>query len=119
MNLAVTDLSSIGTALAMLVIAFMQFWNQHKSVKRDVVVSEIKKLTEATAIKVEEVHQLTNGGMGDQLQIAMVAATTLANVTNRPEHEALAEIAKKKYEAHMLSLSLALETTNKATTVTK
>lgn len=52
--------------------------------------------------KLEVVHQLVNSGMEEQLRIGMVSATTLANLTKSINDIALAEAAKKKYEAHIL-----------------
>ena len=105
--MATTDYGAVGTALALVTIAFLQVWNTARSSKRDSAIAVMKTTGEDTARKVEEVHKLTNGGMSDQLQIGMVAAKALAALTHLPEHLALAEIATKKYEAHVEALRLA------------
>lgn len=94
--IAITDLGSIGTALAMIVIAALQYYHLHRSKRRDVVVEEIKQ-------SVTEVHKLTNGNMGEQLKISMVSAQTLANQTGQPEHIKLAESATARYRVHLES----------------
>jgi hypothetical protein len=132
--LAVADFGSIGTAIAFIVIAFMQVWEKRRSTKRDVdsakrdeiikvvqqtaavsaeQIVEIKASTEKTAEKVEEVHRLSNGGMGEQLLIGMVSAQTLFEVSGKPEHGVLADAAKARCDAHMKTIK-AGEATAKA-----
>lgn len=88
-----TNFGSIGTAIAMIVIAAMQYWQMHSSKRREKLVHEIKNT-------VAEVHALTNGNMQEQLKIGMISAQTLANQTGQPEHLALAQTATERYTVH-------------------
>lgn len=81
-----TDYGAIGTALAIIFIAFMQVWNNRKQ-------AQIAKT-------VEVVHKLTNSNLGEQLKIGMISALTLANQTGLPEHKALADVAVAKFRLH-------------------
>lgn len=94
MTIATTDWGTIGTGIAVAVIAGMQYYNLHRSKKRDAVVATIKEV-------VVDVHKLTNGNLGEQLKIGMISAQTLANVKPNPEHVKLAEAATAKYKAHL------------------
>ena|SRR6185369_13307036 len=62
--------------------------------------------------KVEAVRIQGNSNFGDMLQVGMVAAKTLAETTGKPEHQALAEVAEKRYDQHVANqLQLESKTT--------
>lgn len=103
MILAVSDIvwtALIGGVVTIIggVVTLLLAWMNQR-------LRRIARTAEQTVVKVEEIHKLTNGGMGDQLQIGMVAAATLAELSPKPEYVALAETARKKYEAHMQTIS--------------
>jgi hypothetical protein len=54
-----------------------------------------------TEKKVDLVHKAVNSNLEEQLRIGFVAAKTLAETTGEPEHIALADAAKNKYDLHV------------------
>jgi len=85
---------AIGGIITMLAVAY-NTWKQ----------SHIEK-------KVEAVRIQGNSNFGDMLQVGMVAAKTLAETTGKVEHQALAEVATKRYDQHIANqLQLESKTT--------
>lgn len=62
----------------------------------------LKKVEEVKAVA-QEIHKLTNGNMGEQLKIGMIAAQTLANTKPTVANKQLAKAATEKYQSHLAS----------------
>ena len=90
MMLATTDYGQIGTALALIVIAFLQVWNNHKQKARQ----------EATAKTVNDVHTLVNSNFGAQLRITSLQADRIAGLTKDPQDQKVAEEAHRLWIEH-------------------
>lgn len=74
-------------------------------IQEAVAVQDIRlKAIEKTG---EQVHLLTNSGMGAVLMTSLTSAQTLAGITKQPEHEELARKAKSAYDEHMVRQSKA------------
>jgi hypothetical protein len=101
MMLAVVDYGSIGTAIAMAYIAFMTYLNSRRSSKRDEKMDAIQEVSDKTADKVETVRKMTDGNLGEQLRIGMVAAKALYAVEPTSGNKELSDIAQRKFESHM------------------
>lgn len=62
-----------------------------------------EKKVEAVRLVADEIHKLTNGNMGEQLKIGMIAAQTLANTKPTVANKQLAKAATEKYQSHLAS----------------
>ena len=104
--LATIDWSQVGTAIAMVVIAFFTYWNKRKSDARDKVIEKVAEKVDNTAIVVGQVKTLSDGYLSEQLQIGMTSALALALSSGSKEHQDLADTAVKKYQEHKKQLDL-------------
>jgi len=86
MMLATTDYGQIGTALALVVIAFLQVWNNRKQ--------------QATAKTVDDVHTLVNSQMGAQKKLLYDVSAAKAAITHSPLDQHAADIALLEWQAH-------------------
>jgi Na+/phosphate symporter len=86
MMLATTDYGQIGTAIALVVIAFLQVWNNRKQ--------------HATANTIKDVHTLVNSNFGAQLRITSLQADRIASLTKDPQDQKVAEEAHRIWIEH-------------------
>lgn len=92
--------ASLGSALAIAFIAFMQVVQQYQSRLRTEQLTRQAELAKVQSAKLQEVHQLVNSGMGEQLFIGMIAAESLLVAAPTKTNEVLAQKARAKYEEH-------------------
>ena len=89
---------AFATPIAVIIAAIFQKLDARR------VRSTLTKETTKHNSKLDEIHNLVNGGMTDQKRIAMLQARRIADLTRDPKDVQLAEESQRVYEEHIFRM---------------